>query len=78
MKLCLLLRNFTLFLPPQGLGTNEATLIEILCTRSNQQITKIKEYYKKSKNLTRRAWNYVCGIDGIADCVNSYRVLGLS
>ncbi|XP_029634252.1 annexin A6 isoform X3 [Octopus sinensis] len=30
----------------KGLGTNEKTLIEIICTRTNQQLKEIKEVYK--------------------------------
>lgn len=31
--------------PLQGLGTDEDTLIEILVTRTNQQIKKVKQAY---------------------------------
>ncbi|GAB1606567.1 annexin A6-like [Argonauta hians] len=30
----------------KGLGTNEKTLIEIICTRTNQQLRQVKEEYK--------------------------------
>ena len=33
----------------QGLGTDESTLIEILCTRSNQEVEFIKGQYAKGK-----------------------------
>ena len=32
---------------PQGLGTDEAALIEVLCTKSNKEMTAIKAAYKK-------------------------------
>lgn len=31
----------------QGLGTDESVLIEILCTRTNAEITAIKQSYQK-------------------------------
>lgn len=47
----------------KGLGTDEAVLIEILCTRSNQQITEIKAYYKKKfdKNLEKEVVSETSG-----------------
>ena len=43
----------------QGLGTNEKTLIEVICTRTNAQLTAMKEAYKTSKTN--------CVGDAIAD-----------
>ena len=33
----------------QGLGTDESTLIEILCTRSNDEIQELKRQYKSGE-----------------------------
>lgn len=37
----------------QGLGTDEETLIELLCSRSNSELVQIKSVYKdcESKHL---------------------------
>lgn len=34
----------------KGAGTDEETLIEIICSRSNVELEKIKEEYKRSSN----------------------------
>ena len=35
----------------KGLGTDEAVLIEIICTRNNEEMSAIKDAYKKCKYL---------------------------
>ena len=45
----LLLTHVFLFL--QGIGTDEDALIEIMCSRSNAEIHKIRESYKRCKYM---------------------------
>lgn len=33
----------------QGLGTDEEALIEIVCSRNNEELVEIKRVYKESK-----------------------------
>ena len=40
------------FYPPQGLGTDESTLIEVLCTRTNEEILALKKKYKSGEQET--------------------------
>lgn len=35
----------------QGLGTDEETLIEIVCSRSNEEMVEIKKVYRERKGL---------------------------
>lgn len=41
----------TLAFVTQGPGTDETVLIEILCTRSNDEINAIKAAYQKGKHM---------------------------
>jgi hypothetical protein len=40
----------------KGLGTDEDTLIEIICTRSNSQLKKVKEQFEKLYKDTLEKW----------------------
>lgn len=42
----------------EGVGTNEDTLVEILCTASNSQIFTIKDAYQRSKFEVLRMYHY--------------------
>lgn len=48
---CLLLQVLCLLF--QGLGTNEAVLIEILASRTNAEIHAVKDAYRRCKNANR-------------------------
>lgn len=39
----------------QGLGTDEETLIELLCSRSNEELLEIKKIYQECKSKTSQA-----------------------
>lgn len=41
----------------QGAGTDESTLVEIMCSRSNEEIQEIKELYEKGKITPGKKWH---------------------
>ena len=41
----------------QGAGTDESTLVEIMCSRSNEEIQEIKELYEKGKITPVKKWH---------------------
>ncbi|VDP85991.1 unnamed protein product [Schistosoma mattheei] len=43
----------------RGTDTDEDTIIEILCTRTNEQIRRIKNVYPKCKLLVNKIMNYL-------------------
>lgn len=47
------LAALTRFLVFQGLGTDEETLIEIMCSRNNEELMEIKKFYRESNHLIR-------------------------
>lgn len=47
------LTPLTWFLVFQGLGTDEETLIEIICSRNNEELMEIKQFYRESNNFIR-------------------------
>lgn len=44
----------------QGLGTDEDTLIEIICSRTNQELNEINRVYRESKFILEVLTLYVC------------------
>lgn len=43
----------------QGLGTDEDTLIEIICSRTNQELCEINRVYRESKFTLKVSVYYV-------------------
>lgn len=43
----------------QGLGTDEDTLIEIICSRTNQELSEINRVYRESKFILQVFVYYV-------------------
>jgi hypothetical protein len=52
---------FSYIFPLQGLGTDEDTLIEIICTRTNKELMAIKEKYHSCKLNNRMTYCYHSG-----------------
>lgn len=44
----------------QGLGTDEDTLIEIICSRTNQELYEINRVYRESKFILKVLMQFVC------------------
>lgn len=49
MALCNGVTDEILMSPSQGLGTDEETLIELVCSRSSSELAEIKKVYKERK-----------------------------
>lgn len=43
----------------QGLGTDEDTLIEIICSRTNQELSEINRVYRESEFILQVSMYYV-------------------
>lgn len=41
--------NLIVILFSQGIGTDESTLVEIMCSRSNEEIDELKEKYQEGR-----------------------------